>query len=287
MSDDLDRILGISEPQQLASGFEFTEGPLWHPDGYWLFVDLRRNLIHRLRLNGQVDIYRDNTGGANGLTFDLDQRLLICEGINRRVTKRDPDGGITVVTDNWESKRLNNPNDIVCRSDGSVYFTDPPFFLDAHERDIDFSSVFCVPVDGLAIPIVTDLEAPNGLALSPDESILYVANSRRDMHVVAYDLEDDGSVSGRRIFADLSSGVGEGVPDGMKVDIEGRVYCTGPGGCWVWDSEGRHLGIIRLPETPSNMAWGGSDYQTMLFTARTSVYSIHMNSQGVRPPGIE
>lgn len=287
MSDDLDRILGISEPQQLASGFEFTEGPLWHPEGYWLFVDLRRNLIHRLRLNGQVDIYRDNTGGANGLTFDLDQRLLMCEGINRRVTKRDPDGGITVVTDNWESKRLNNPNDIVCRSDGSVFFTDPPFFLDAHERDIDFSSVFCVPVDGLATPIVTDLEAPNGLALSPDESILYVANSRRDMHVVAYDLEDDGSVSGRRIFADLSSGVGEGVPDGMKVDIEGRVYCTGPGGCWVWDSEGRHLGIIRLPETPSNMAWGGSDYQTMLFTARTSVYSVHMNSRGLSPPGIE
>lgn len=287
MADEFDGVLGTREAEQLATGFEFTEGPLWHPDGYWLFVDIRRSLIHWLAPGGEVEVYRDNSGGSNGLTFDLEGRLLMCEGRNRCVTRREPDGSIVAVAADWDGKRLNSPNDIVCRSDGAIYFTDPAFRLDAAERDIDFNGVFRVTADGAATPIIAELELPNGLALSPDESILYVANSGQHMHIAAYDVAADGSVSGGRVFADLSAGVGEGVPDGMKVDVEGRVYCTGPGGCWVWDAEGRYLGTIEVPEIPANMAWGGPDYRTMLFTARTSVYSMRMEVEGTRPPRAE
>ena len=286
MADALIDILESREAEQLATGFEFTEGPLWHPDGYWLFVDIRRSLIHRLTPGGEAEVYRDNSGGSNGLTFDVEGRLLMCEGRNRRVTLREPDGSIASVAADWDGRRLNSPNDIVCRSDGTIYFTDPAFRLDASERDIDFNGVYRVTTDGALTPIITELELPNGLAFSPDESILYVANSRQHMHIAAYHAAADGSVSSGRVFAELSAGVGEGVPDGMKVDTEGRVYCTGPGGCWVWDAEGQHLGTIALPETPANMAWGGPDYRTMLFTARTSVYSMRMKVEGTRPPGV-
>ena len=286
MADGLNEILESREAEQLATGFEFTEGPLWHPDGYWLFVDIRRSLIHRLAPDGEVGVYRDNSGGSNGLTFDLEGRLLMCERQNRRVTRREPDGTIATVAGDWEGKRLNRPNDIVSRSDGTIYFTDPGGSLDPAEREIDFNGVHRVAADGTLTPTVTDLELPNGLAFSPDESILYVANTRQHMHIAAYDVAADGSVSGGRVFADLSEGVGEGVPDGIKVDTEGRVYCTGPGGCWVWDADGRQLGTIELPEAPSNMAWGGPDYRTMLFTARTSVYSMRMKVEGTRPPGV-
>lgn len=245
------------------------------------------NLIHRLMSGGEVDVYRYDSGGSNGLTFDLEGRLLMCKGQNRRVTRLEHDGSINVVAADWDGKLLNSPNDIVCRSDGPIYFTDPPFFVEADQRDIDFSGVFCARVDGTTIPVITELEAPNVLAFSPDESILYVVNEERPMHIASYDVQPDGSVTGGRIFSDFPSGMGEGVPDGMKVDADGRVYCTGPGGCWIWDSQGRHIGTIELPEPPANMAWGDYGYQTIFFTARTSVYSIDTNIRGVRPPGVQ
>jgi len=277
-------IVESSEAERLATGFVFTEGPLWHPDGYLLFVDIRRSLIFRLTPGGEPEVFREDSGGSNGLTFDLQGRLIMCEGDNRRITRMEPDGAITPIAERWEGKRLNRPNDVVGHSDGSIYFTNPGGRIDASEREIDFSGVHRIAPDGTVAAVITNFEYPNGLAFSPDESVLYVANTREDMRIKAYDVQLDGSVSNGRTFADMSSDAPDGVPDGMKVDVEGRVYCTGPGGCWVFDSSGSHLGTITLPELPANCAWGSADNRTMFFTARTSVYSMRMRTPGTRLP---
>ena len=297
MPDNLDRIVESSQPERLATGFEFTEGPLWHPEGYLLFVNNRRNLIYRLVPGGQPEVIREDSGSTNGLTFDLQGRLIMCEGDRRQMTRMEPDGTITTIADRWEGKRLHRPNDVVCRSDGSVYFTSPGGRLDPADREIDFNGVHRIAPDGTVTAVVTDLESPNGLAFSPDESILYVDNTRRDngcveekergevcthQYIRAYDVAGDGSLSKSRVFANMFSAE-DGVPDGMKVDTEGRVYCTGPEGIWVFEPNGNHLGIIRLPEIPANCAWGGTDYRTMYFTARSSVYSLRMKTAGISP----
>jgi gluconolactonase len=295
MPDNLDQIIESSQAERLATGFEFTEGPLWHPEGYLLFVNNRRNLIYRLVPGGQPEVIRENSGAANGLTFDLQGRLIMCEGDNRRITRWEPDGTMTTIADRWEGKRLHRPNDVVCRSDGSIYFTNPGGRLDPAEREIDFHGVHRIAPDGTVTAVVTDLQYPNGLAFSPDERILYVANTRRDdgcvqekergevcihQYIRAYDVAADGTLSNSRIFTNMYSAE-DGVPDGMKVDTEGRVYCTGPEGVWIFDPTGNHLGIIRLPEIPANCAWGGPDHRTMYFTARSSVYSLRMKTTGV------
>ncbi|HAL46536.1 MAG: SMP-30/gluconolactonase/LRE family protein [SAR202 cluster bacterium] len=284
MVNSLSDIVEGSEPQQLATGYVFTEGPLWHPDGYWLFVDIRQSLIIRLAPGGQPAHEREDSNESNGLTFDLQGRLVMCEGGARRVTRREPDGSITVVADRYDGKRLNRPNDVIGRSDGTLYFTDPGGRLEAPEREIDCNGVYSVSPDGSVSLLIDDFELPNGLAFSPDETTLYVANTRAAMEIRAFDVAADGSVSGGRLFAEFASDEPDGVPDGMKVDVDGRVYCTGPGGHWVFDSDGAHIGTIRLPELPANCAWGGPDNKTMLFTARTSVYSLEMKTAGTRTP---
>ena len=284
MADDLTSIVESNEAERLATGMVFTEGPLWHPDGYLLFVDIRRSLIFKMAPGTEPEVMRENSGGSNGLTFDLQGRLIMCEGDERRVTRMEADGTITPLVERWEGKRLNRPNDVVGRSDGSLYFTDPGGRIDAAERELDFAGIYRIAPDGTSAPVITEFEYPNGLAFSPDDSILYVANTRNSTHIEAYDVMPDGSVGNRRVFADMSSNETDGVPDGMKVDVEGRVYCTGGGGCWVFDSSGKHLGIIRLPEIPANCAWGGPDNRTMFFTARTSVYSMRMKTQGTSIP---
>ena len=285
MADSLDQIVESPPAECLATGFVFTEGPLWHPDGYWLFVDVRREpgAIFRLNPGGEPEIFREPSNGSNGLTFDLQGRLVMCDGDGRQMSRREHDGAIVTLADRWEGKRLNRPNDVVCHSDGSIYFTNPGGRLDPAEREIDFSGVHRIAPDGIVTAVVTDIEYPNGLAFSPDESILYVTNTRDRMYIAAYDVQPDGSVTGKRDFADMSSDEPDGVPDGMKVDSEGRVYCTGPGGCWVFDPDGQRLGIIRLPEIPANCAWGGPDNRTMFFTAHTSVYTLRMTTMGISP----
>jgi gluconolactonase len=283
MPDSLDQIVESYEAERLATGFEFTEGPLWHPDGYLLFVDIRTSIIYRVTPGSPAEVYRDNSGGSNGLTFDLEGRLIMCEGDGRRISRREADGSITNLADRWEGKRIHRPNDVVCKSDGSLYFTNPSGRIDPADREIDFAGVHRIMPDGTVTAVVTDTEYPNGLAFSPDERLLYVANTRESMHINAYDVGSDGACSNGRVFADMSSDEPDGVPDGMKVDSEGRVYCTGPGGCWVFDADGQGLGIIRLPEIPANCAWGGPDNQTMYFTARTSVYSLRMKTPGISP----
>ena len=297
---------GIVEPnqeaQQLATDFAFTEGPLWHPDGYWLFVDLRREppVIHRMSpAGGTPEIVREPSGGTNGMTLDLQGRLLMCEGDNRRIARMEVDGTINVVADRWDGKRFHRPNDIVCRSDGSIYITNPSGRVPEEEQEIEWpGTIHRIAPDGTVDLLAHDIDFPNGIAFSPDESVLYVSNTRElgerpdqywdgeikpNQFIQAYDVAADGSLSNSRKFGDMASAE-DGVPDGMKVDAEGRVYCTGSGGVWVFDAAGEHLGIIRVPEIPANCAFGGPDFRTMLFTARTSVYSLRMTTPGAALP---
>ena len=266
----------------------FTEGPLWHPDGSLLFVDIRRSQIFKLVLGGEPEVIRENSGESNGMTFDSQGRVVICEMVNRQVTRMESDGSFTVLADRWDHKRLNRPNDVVGKSDGSLYFTNPGRErLDPAEVDMEFNSVHRIRADGTVERVIPHFDYPNGLAFSPDESVLYVANTRPGQYIQAYDVNADGSVSNARHFADMpSEDATNGVPDGMKVDVEGRVYCTGPGGCWVFDPSGALLGIIRLPEYPANCAWGGPNNQTMFFTANTSIYSLRMKTPGTVIPRV-
>ena len=271
--------------ERLAAGFQYTEGPLWHPAGYWLFVDTRPNLIFKMVPGNKPEVVRQDSGRANGLTFDLRGRLLMCEGYGRRLSRMEPDGTITTVAGSFEGKRLNRPNDVVCRSDGTIYFTDPEPLVEAADRELGSSVVFRVTPEGAIEPATWDLPYPNGLAFSPDERTLYVNNSHDEKLIRAFDVSADGSLSGGRDIVDMSGVPGDGIPDGMKVDTEGRIYCTGPDGLWVLDAAGRHLGTLPLPELPNNCGFGGADYATMLIPAHTSVYSVRLNTKGVVPPG--
>ena len=297
MPDQIDNITD-SPAEKLAGGFGFTEGPLWHPDGYWLFVDIRTLQIHKMSPSGQLEIFRDPSFGTNGMTFDKQGNLIICESDNRCMARREADGTYRPIATHVDGKRLNRPNDVVGRSDGSLYFTDPGGRLTPEEKELDFSGVHRIGPDGTHSVATYETEYPNGLAFSPDERILYVAISRLDsscleekeqkqvcehQFIRAFEVAADGSLSNNRVFATMYSAE-DGVPDGMKVDQEGRIYCTGAEGVWVFDAAANHLGIIRLPEIPANCAWGGPDNRTMLFTARTSVFSMRMKTPGTAVP---
>ena len=283
MADNLSAVLDTSEAERLATGFVFTEGPLWHPDGFYYFVDVRKSMFYRLTPGGKPEVLRENTGEGNGTTFDLEGRLIMCEGGNRRITRTGADGKLEVLCDRYESKRLNRPNDVVCRSDGSIYFTDPGLRVPLAERELPYAAIYRIDPSG-AVSMLADFEYPNGLAFSPDERTLYVANTRWAQYIHALEIGADGAMVRRRIFADMSSDETDGVPDGMKVDVQGRVYCTGPGGTWVFAPDGTRLGIIRTPEVPANLAFGGPDLRTLFFTARTSVYSLRVKVPGQPHP---
>ena len=283
MADNLSAVLDTSEAERLATGFVFTEGPLWHPDGFYYFVDVRKSMFYRLTPGGKPEVLRENTGEGNGTTFDLQGRLIMCEGGNRRITRTGADGKIEVLCDRFEGKRLNRPNDVVCRSDGSIYFTDPGLRVPLAERELPYAAIYRIDPSG-AVSMLADFEYPNGLAFSPDERTLYVANTRWAQYIHALEIGADGAMVRRRIFADMSSDETDGVPDGMKVDVQGRVYCTGPGGTWVFAPDGTRLGIIRTPEVPANLAFGGPDLRTLFFTARTSVYSLRVKVPGQPHP---
>lgn len=284
MPDALTAILDTTQAEQLATGFGFTEGPLWDPtNGWYYFVDLRQNRLHRITPGQAPELVRDNTGEGNGTTFDMQGRIIMCEGGNRRVTRRHADGRIEVLVERFEGKRLNRPNDVICRSDGSLYFTDPGLRVPLEQREVPHAGVYRIAPDG-TVTLIADVEYPNGLAFSPDERRLYVANTRWTAYIHVLDLDDYGDMVRRRIFADMSSDEPDGVPDGMKVDVEGRVYCTGPGGTWVFTPDGAHVGIIRTPEIPANVTFGGPDMRTLFFTARTSLYTLRAKTPGLVHP---
>ena len=283
MADALDTILETTDPVQIATGFRFTEGPTWHPDGTLYFSDIHASLLYRLRDGGTPEVIREGTGEGNGTTFDLQGRLVTCEGGGRRISRWDFSRPVESLVERFEGGRLSRPNDVICATDGSLYFTDPGLRLPLADRELMYSSIYRIAPGG-EVSLVANFEYPNGLALSADERTLYVSNTRFAQFIHVLDLAEDGAVTGRRIFADMSSAEPDGVPDGMKLDVAGNVYCTGPGGCWVFDPQGVLLGIIRLPEIPANLVFGGPDLRTIYFTARTSLYTLRGRIPGLPHP---
>lgn len=264
-----------TQPERIAAGFKFTEGPLWHPDGYLLFSDIYSNRIVKWTPDVQVTTFRSPSGYSNGLTFDRQGRLLACEHSNRRVSRTEADGRVVTLADRYQGKRLNSPNDLVVKSDGSIYFTDPPYGVSPEKRELTFQGVYRIATDGTLTLLVDDFDKPNGLALSPDEKVLYIADMGRK-HVRAFDVQPDGTLANGRVFAEL------GGPDGMKVNEQGHLYVAGSVGTWVFDASGRHLGTIVTPEVPANCAFGGPDRRTLFITARPSVYRVRVETPGMK-----
>ena len=287
--------------EKLHGDFRFIEGPIWVKAGsYLLFSDLASNSIMKWSPDGNVSVFRkaifsgnypDGVQiGSNGLTLDKQGRLVAAEHGNRRVSRTEKDGTITVLADRFEGKRLNSPNDLVSRSNGDIYFTDPPGLYrtypegpNAPKRELDFAGVYRVTAPGKAELATKEVPYPNGIAFSPDEKKLYVASSRPEKFWMVYSVEANGSLSGGKKFFDATSTPGEGVPDGMKVDRAGNIYATGPAGIMIFTPEAKLLGTIELPEIPANLNWGDADGKTLYITARTSLYRLHMNVAGVRP----
>jgi len=294
--------------EKLADGFTFTEGPVWidggnpaiapaSADGFLLFSDPNNNVIYRMAPNGEVSVYLTKSGysgenigeyrqpGSNGLTTDEQGRLTICQHGNRRVVRIEKNGLTTVLADRFNGKRLNSPNDLVYRSDGALFFTDPPFglpkFAADPRREQPHFGVYSVK-DGKVQLVSTDFTGPNGLAFSPDERFLYVGNWDEKRAVVfRYPVNADGTLGKGELFYDLTTPGAEDAIDGIKVDRVGNVFISGPGGLWIFSPTGKHLGTLRGPEHPHNMAWGGADRQTLYLTAQTGIYRIRLNNPGV------
>ncbi|HYC49057.1 MAG TPA: SMP-30/gluconolactonase/LRE family protein [Burkholderiales bacterium] len=280
-------VLETTEAERLATGFKFTEGPLWHPDGFFYFVDLRSNKLYRIAPGQQPELVRETKEG-NGTTFDLQGRIVHCEHNLRAVTRFDPaTGKLEVIAERYKGGRFNKPNDVVCRSDGSLFFTDPDKRVPYQDREIpsaeenlwDAAAVYRIAPDG-SIHQVALCEYPNGLAFSPDEKTLYVANTRSTKYIHALEIDAGGRMTRRRIFADMSEGDKPGIPDGLKVDSAGRVFCSGPGGVWVFTPEGRKIGVIEFPEQAVNFAFGSPDLKTLFCCAYTSVYTLRVKVPG-------
>ena len=235
-----------------------------------------------------IEMFREPSGKSNGLTIDKQGRLLACEHANRRVSRTEKDGTVVTIADKYEGKLLNSPNDVVVKSDGSIYFTDPPYGLDAElgregEQELPFQGVYRLSSDGETLTLlVDDFEKPNGLAFSPDESLLYIDDTDR-RHVRVFDVKADGTIANGRVFAELKSDE-PGNVDGMKIDSEGNAYVTGAGGVWIFDPSGKKLGRIDTPEISAKVAWGDEDWKTLYVTASTSVYKIRLSVKGVPVP---
>jgi gluconolactonase len=283
----LNSLVESGDPQRLALGFQFTEGPVWMPDGYLLFSDIPADRIYKWTPDigsagkGKLEIWREPSGQSNGLTIDRQGRLIACEHGNRRVSRTEADGTVNVLADQYQGKRLNSPNDIVVKSDGSIYFTDPPYGIEPEEREQPCNGVFRILPDGTLQLLADDFDRPNGLAFSPDESVLYIDDSPR-RHLRAFDVRPDGSLTNSRVIADMDHPQ-PGSPDGMKIDVQGHLYVTGATGVWVFEPDGTLLGVIVPPEKPANCAWGDADRKGLYITARTSLYRVRVKVPGLPP----
>ena len=280
--------------QKLAGGFAFTEGPVWDRRNNQLyFSDLRSNAIHTWNDEAGLGTYlqpvfEGDAGhpsvGSNGLNMDSQGRLLLMEHGNRVVSRIESDGSRTVLVDQYRGMRLNSPNDSAWHSNGWLYFTDPPYGLAQQEndpaRELEYNGIYRLSPEGEIQLLESDQTRPNGIAFSPDQQTLYVANSDGAEKVwYAYDVMNDGSISNPRIFYDVNDQDTDGAADGMKVDVSGNIFATGPGGVWIFSPEGDHLGTIRPEEVPANVAWG-DDGSTLYMTARTGLYRIRLNTRG-------
>jgi gluconolactonase len=298
----LDEIVGPNpKVWKVAEGFRFTEGPIWIPDGkYLLFSDPNSNIIYKYVPDEKLEVFREPSGysgadigeygqpGSNGLTLDKQNRLTIDQHGNRRVIRIEKDGRETVLADRYQGKRLNSPNDLVYRSDGTLYFTDPPFglpkFFDDPRKELKFSGVYAVTPKGKLLLVTDELTGPNGIAFSPDERFLYVGDwDEKKKVVMRYPVRPDGKIGKGEVFFDMTSAPGEDAIDGIKIDRKGNLYVSGPGGLWVLSPEGKHLGTIIPPKHPHNFNWGDEDGKTLYLCARSGLYRVRLGIPGVRP----
>jgi gluconolactonase len=305
MTDEMDTLIDRdAQVTQIATGSEFTEGPVWHPEQQTLlFTDMPNNAIRSWSEADGAGVWRQPSNMANGLTFDAEFRLIACEAATSHLTRTEANGDRTILASHYQGQEINSPNDVVVRSDGSIYFSDPPSGRSRphgvpRPRYLDFQGVFRVPPGGGDLDlVVADMTLPNGLCFSPDESVLYIDDSR-GMHIKAFDVHPDGSLSGGDIIftqppcpdpgANATSLLEEGtlaygVPDGMKCDQAGNIWCTGQGGIWVISPSGHQIGLVETPEIPANLAWGGPTFQTLYVCATRSVYSIPTRVRGCAP----
>ena len=301
LDPEMDAIVPASPAlDKLAEGFQFTEGPVWLPEGALLFSDPNANRIFRWSPTGGLTVFREKSGydgadiatytqpGSNGLTLDGLGRLVVCEHGNRRLTRLERGGTVTVLAERYEGKRFNSPNDLVFRSDGMLYFSDPlfglPKFHDDPRRELDVTGVFRLSPDGDLRLVSRDLTGPNGVAFSPDERFLYVTNWDPAKKVVMrYPVKPDGDLGTGTVFFDMGTAPEAEALDGIKVDSRGNLYVSGPGGLWILSAAGKHLGTIRGPELPANFTFGDDDGRTLYLTARTGLYRLRLLVEGIRP----
>ena len=298
--------------EKVADGFGFLEGPVWihrGGEGYLLFSDIPANVIDKWSPKGGVSVFLEKSGftgsdasgvgsennngkkivtliGSNGITVDKQGRITFCQHGDRQIVRIEKDGTRTVMASRYDGKRLNSPNDLVYKSDGSLYFTDPPAGLRGGDKDpkkeLPFDGVYRV-ANGKVELLAKDFTRPNGIAFSPDEKYLYVNDTARKI-IMRYDVQPGGGIAHGRVITDMTADTRPGAPDGMKVDKEGNIYCTGPAGFWIMSPEGKHLAtVVTKPELPANLAWGDADGKTLYLTARTGLYRIRLNIAGVRP----
>lgn len=296
LDPSLDKLIPASaKVEKLATGFQFIEGPLWFPAGHLWFSDVAGNVVRQWSPDGKVvEILRpsgydgkDTPSGAlmgsNGMIADRDGAVLLCQHGNRRIVRIAKNRRVTTLVDRFEGKRFNSPNDLVYKSDGSLYFTDPPYGLLKQDEDpkkeINFNGVYRLS-RGKLQAVIRDLTRPNGIAFSPDEKTLYLSNSDEKRKVwMRYDVGPDGTPTNGRLLFDVTAETASGLPDGMKVDAQGNLYCAGPGGIWIFSPEGKHLGTIKMPEVAANCNWG-DDGKTLYITASTSLYRIKLLVSG-------
>ncbi len=268
-------------PEVVAEGFQFTEGPVWHPEGYLLFSDIPADTIFRYTPGVGTDPYRSPSRNSNGLTFDRQGRLVAAEHGGRQVSRmaESAEGpAMDPLVGHFDGKRLNSPNDLVVHSGGSIFFTDPPYGIDPDPGEQGFNGVYRYDPDGSITLLRQDMNRPNGLAFSLDESLLYVDDTR-NRHVLAFPVASDLTLGEPSVLVDMNTEA-TGGPDGMKVDSEGNLYVTGPGGLWVLAPAGEHLGTVEFPQLPANLCFGDADYRTIYVTARTGLYRIRVNVAG-------
>jgi gluconolactonase len=315
----LDPTLDLIVPAQVrlekvATGFNWTEGPVWIQSGYLMFADIPSNSIRKWTPGGGVSIFMQPSGykgsapyrgpepGSNGMTLDRAGRLTVAGHAQQnvwRLERIDSKAPITILADTYQGKRLNSPNDLVYKSDGSLYFTDPPYGLRTQKDDdpakqLKVNGVYRIPRAAEQKPgaepsrsqlqlLIKDLPRPNGIVFSPDERYLYVNNSEPKKIWMRYTVRADGTLTDGMLFCDATSDTRPGAPDGMKVDQKGNLYSAGPGGVWIFSPAGKHLGTIDFPERVANMAWGDTDYRTLYITASSSIYRISLEVPGVYP----
>jgi len=297
--------------EKVAGDFQFIEGPIWvhsKGQGYLLFSDIPANVIRKWDPKAGVSVFLEKSGftgadasnvggqtnngfgmvnliGSNGITLDKQGRIVFCQHGDRQISRLEKNGKRTVLASRYEGKRLNSPNDLVFKSDGSLYFTDPTAGLRQQDKDpareLPFAGVYRL-VKGKVVLLSKDFTRPNGIAFSPDEKYLYVNDTAKKI-IMRFDVQPDGGVKNGQVITDINSDTTPGAPDGMKVDQKGNIYCTGPGGFWIMSPDGKPIATVKSKELPANLNWGDDDARTLYLTARTSLYRIRLNIAGVRP----